>query len=356
MYMRVLLAVAIIVVAIPGTALAQPPGPPPIELGVQIGKKIDDPISAPRRWTGRVTLNLTPLTALEGTADILPRFTNVAEGGPTTSSKGYSGHWRQTLFASGRWQVFGVLGAGTNRVEQDVPEQIFQGRDGPQVIPARTFIDTEFVAHLGPGVQVEVLPWLALRGDIRLTVGDNNGGVRGMIGGAIPLGRFRAGSRPTGPTPPLAAWQRVKPGREVWVTTDSGSLLHGEVAAVSNSTLTLRQKDGEVPIGLNEIRLVEGRDGLKNGFLIGGAAGAVSGGLLFGWAASTFCESESCNGVEGVAVLLGAASGLAVGGLLGAMVDGAIPGRQPLFERTAIRVSPVLSRETKGVDLTFSWR
>ena len=351
--MRFFLAVAAIALAMPGAAHAQPPGPPPIESGAQIARKIDDP--SPRRWTGRVTFNLTPVTALEGTVDILPTFVEPFEGGTTTSSRGYSGHWRQTLFSSGRWQVFGVLGAGTNRVEQHFPERIFPGRDGPELFPASTSVNTDFVVHFGPGVQVELAPFLALRGDARLTIGDNNGGVRGMIGGVIPLGRFRAGSRPTGPAPPLAAWQRVKPGREVWITTDSGTLLHGEIGSVSNSTLVLLGRDGDATVRLDEVRLVEGRDSLKNGFLLGAAGGAVAGGVLFAWASSVFCESDDCGHVEAVAILLGAASGVAVGGLLGAMVDGIIPGRQTLFSRNAVRVVPAVTPTRKSINVAIRW-
>ena len=336
----------------PRVALAQPPNPPGVELGAQVSKKIDDAGGA--SWTPRITFNLTHLTALEGTAEIRKSFEN--EFGTRTSARGYSGHWRQTLYTSGRWQVFGALGAGINRVEQNFPEQILQGRDGPVVIPASTFVDSNFVAHLGPGVQVELAPWIALRGDVRLTVGDNNGGIRGMVGGVIPIGRFRAGTRPTGPTPPLAAWQRVKPGREVWITTDSGSLVHGEIATISDSNLTVRQQGRDVTLRLDEVRLVEGRDSLKNGFLIGAGAGAVSGGVLFGWASSVFCESDSCDGLETVAVLFGAASGVAVGGLIGMMVDGLIPGKQSLFERSRIRVIPILSSKTKGLDISISLR
>lgn len=336
----------------PRLALAQPPTPPVVELGAQVSKKIDD--AGGSTWTPRITFNLTHLTALEGTAEIRKSFEN--EFGTRTSARGYSGHWRQTLFTSGRWQVFGALGAGINRVEQNFPERIVQGRDGPVVIPASTFVDSDFVAHLGPGVQVELAPWLALRGDVRLTVGDNNGGIRGMVGGVIPIGRFRAGDRPTGPAPPLAAWQRVKPGREVWVTTSAGSLEHGEIAAISDSTLTLRQQSRDVRIRLDEVRLVEGRDSLKNGFFIGAAAGAVSGGVLFGWASSVFCESDSCDGLEAVAVVFGAASGVAVGGLLGVMVDGLIPGKQSLFDRSRIRVIPVVSQQSKGLNIAISLR
>ena len=37
----------------------------------------------------------------------------------------------------------------------------------------------------------------------------------------------------------------------------------------------------EVTIRLDDVRSVEGRDGLKNGFLIGAVPGAVAGGLSF---------------------------------------------------------------------------
>jgi hypothetical protein len=353
--MRVFLTMAALAVAaIPAPAGAQPPAPPPVELGAQVSKKIDDPVRL--MWTGRITLNLSHLTALEGTADVLRTFKYEFEPGTETSARGFGGHWRQTLFTSGRWQVFGVLGAGVHRVKQDYPERIIQGRDGPEVIPAFTFEDSEFVAHLGPAVQVELAPWLALRGDVRLTVGDNNGGVRGMVGGVVPIGRFRAGDRPSGGTPPLAVWQRVKPGREVWVTTASGGYLHGEVASVTNRSLELRQRDGSVTLTLDEIQLVEGRDSLKNGILIGGLAGAAGGATLFTWAASVFCESDPCDPIAAIALVLGAGAGAAVGGLLGAMVDSAIPGKRPLFERGSIRVVPVATRDTKSLNLVVNWR
>jgi hypothetical protein len=345
--MRSFLALTVVALAaLPGQALAQPPRPAAAEVGAHVSRRIDDP--APITWSPRVTLNLTHVTAIEGTADIQKTFGPEYEDGPRTSARGFGVHWRQALFTSGRWQIFGMLGAGLNRGEQNFPERILQGRDGPEVMPAFTFVNTDPVAHLGPAVQVELAPWFALRGDVRLTIGDNNGALRGMVGGVVPIGRFRAGDRPTGPAPPLAAWQRVKPGREVWVTTGSGSLVHGEIAAISDSTLTVRQESGDVTIRLDEVRLVEGRDSLKNGFFIGGASGGIAGGVLFGWAASTFCEG-ACDSVEGVAVLFGAASGAAVGGLLGMMVDGLIPGRQTLFGGNSIRLKPVMTPTKKAV-------
>ena len=349
-------AISFLLLTNPSAALAQPPGPPAVEVGVQVSRKIAEPAVVPVSWSPRVTLNLTHLTAIEVTADIQNAFMEEFEGSPRTSARGFSAHWRQTLFTSGRWQVFGVLGAGMNRVEQNYPERIFQGRDGPEVMPAFTFVDSEPVVHLGPGVQVEVAPWLALRGDVRLTVGDNNGGVRGMVGAVIPLGRFRAGDRPTGAALPLAAWSRVKPGREVWVTTVDGAMVHGEVSSVSNNSLRVRKRNDDVTVSLADVRLIEGRDSLKNGMIIGGLTGAASGAALLAWAASVFCETDSCDQIEVVAIAMGAAGGALIGGLTGAMVDGLIPGRQTLFEKTGLRVIPVLSPNTKAVRLTIGWR
>ena len=352
--MRTLVIVATLVAAaLPQMALAQPPGPPAAELGVQISKKIDDPGGT--TWSPRITLNLSPLTAIEGAADI--RQPHLNEFGTRTTSRGFSVHWRQRLFASGRWQIYGVLGGGVSRIEQDVPERIIQGRDGPEVFPRILFIDTEPVVHLGPAVQLEAAPWLALRGDVRLTIGDNNGGLRGMIGAVVPLGRFRAGDRSTASTSaPLAAWQRVKPGREVWVTTSSGELVHGEVAEVSGRNLSIRRKTGDVSLVLDDVRIVEGRDSLKNGILIGGAAGAAAGATLFTWAARVFCESDSCESFEGAAFVLGGSAGFAVGGLIGAMVDSAISGRRTLYERSSVRGIPVATRQQKSLGVVVSWR
>ncbi len=350
--MKTYLCMAVILVAaMPPAALAQPPDPPRVEVSAQAAIQIEQ--ERARAWSPRITLNLTPQSAIEATADFRPE--RQLSFGTRISSQAYSLQWRQSLFSSGRWQVFGVLGAGGGRLVQDIPEQVYPGRDGPQVFPAFTYVDSGFAAHLGPAVQFEIAPWLALRGDVRLTAGHSSG-LRGLIGAAVPIGRFRAGDRPTGPTPPLAAWGRVKPGREVWVTTAAGAMIHGEVAAISDSSVRIRKQRDEVSVNLDEVRLVEGRDSLKNGIIIGGASGAVSGAALLAWAASVLCETDSCDQIEVVAIAMGAASGAVIGGLIGGMVDGIIPGRQTLYEKTGIRVSPVLSPRTRALDITIRWR
>src|SRR5688572_30116503 len=97
--MRSFLSVLVVMLmaAMPGLALAQAPRPPAIEVGAQVSKKVGGPDAVPVTWSPRVTLNLTHLTAIEGTADIQKAFVERYEGAPRISSRGYSAHWRQTL-------------------------------------------------------------------------------------------------------------------------------------------------------------------------------------------------------------------------------------------------------------------
>ena len=365
--MRGLLGMAVaLMVVMPGVALAQSPDRPVVELGAQGSKRINGVLlrdstapgdSAPVAWSLRLTVNVKRRTAIEGTADIQKSYRDSFGSGARTSARELSVHWRQTVFTSGRLQVFGVLGAGRNRVERHVPEWIQSG----QVRPPISLVVSEFVAHLGPAVQVELAPWLALRGDVRATLGQRDSGVRGMLGAVIPIGRIRDGERATPSTPPPAPapmpasapipadWRRVKPGREVWATTNTGSLVHGKIAAISDSSVSIREQDREVTIRLDDVRLVEGHDSLRNGFLIGTVSGVVAGGLM----GSALCDG---GGPCGLAALLTAAIGAPVGGLFGLMVDGLIPGRQTLFGGNTIRVSPVRTPTTKAIGVAINLR
>jgi len=377
--MRGLIGVAVaLIVMMPSVALAQSPDRPVVELGVQGSKRIND--RAPIASALRLTVPLKRRTAIEVTSDIHKFVFEKEFGGDTRiSAREFSVHWRQTVFASGRLQVFGVLGAGTNRVETNVPERIFQTKDGPRVTPADRWVTSEFVGHFGPAVQVELAPWLALRGDLRGTLGSQDSGVRYMVGAVIPIRRSRDSDRPGAPapapapapataipnakpqpaqsTPPPDKWRRLKPGREVWVTTNTGSLVHGEIAAISDSSLSIREQDREVPILLDDVRLVEGRDGLKNGFLIGTVPGAVAGGLLGRDFASALCSgSTTCDpSADTYVILIGAVGGAVVGGFFGMMVDALIPGRQTLLRGSTTLVMPVLTPTKKAIDVRIRW-
>jgi|CXWK01.1.fsa_nt_gi hypothetical protein len=275
-----LLTVVVALAAFPGIALAQPDAPR-VELGAQASVQTGQ--SGAVTWSPRLTVSLTPLTAIEASADI--RRSNTDSFGTRVSSRAYTLHWRQTLVTRGRWKVFGVFGVGGSRQVLEFPEQIIAGRDGPEIFPPHTYVERGLAVQLGPAVQFEAAPWLALRGDLRIDAGDN-GGLRGMLGAVVPVGRYR-----------------------------------------------------------RDVPLAEGRDSLKNGIIIGASTGALGGGALFTWAANVICESDPCSSFEGVAFLFGAASGAAVGGLLGAMIDSVIPGKQKV----------IVSAARKAVHLTVAW-
>lgn len=179
--MRGLLGVAVaLIVVIPGIAFAQPPRHPIVELGAQVSKKTSD--SGLVGQALRLTVPLKRRTAIEATADI--QTSSERE----TSEREFSVQWRQTVFASGRLQIFGVLGGGRNRVQTDVPERAYELPDGRRFVePAHTSVASEFVAHLGPAVQVELARWLALRGDLQGIIGERDSGVRGMVGAVIQI-------------------------------------------------------------------------------------------------------------------------------------------------------------------------
>ena len=352
-------AVALLVVT-PAVALAQSPRQPVVELGAQGSSRTGDERHV--AWSPRLTVPLKHRTAIEAAADITSFEFG---GGYRRSAREFGVHWRQTVFTSGRVRVFGVLGGGRNRVETNVPERAYQLPDGRRFVePAHTSVASEFVAHLGPAVQVELASWLALRGDLYGIIGQRDQGVRGMVGVVFPI-RNRDGDQTTASTPPPApappptpaptAWRRVKPGREVWVTTNTGSVVHGEIGAISDSSLSIREQDRVVTIRLADVRLVEGRDSLKNGFLTGGASGGLALGVLGGLAFSAWCEYE-CDGAGAGGFVMGAATGFAVGGLLGLMVDALIPGRQTLFGSSTTVVTPVITSDRKSIDVAIRLR
>ena len=352
---RLLCLVVTLMMGMPGIALAQSPDGPIVELGVQGSKRIRDEGVA---GALRLTLPLTRRTAIEATADIQKSFELKWEGGTRRSARQFSVHWKQTVFTSGRLQIFGVLGAGRNRVEHNYPDRIVPGH----VEPAHTNVQSEFVAHFGPAVQVELARWLALRGDLRHTLGERDPGVNVLVGAVIPIGRHRAADAPSVPAKPAQStplpdkWRRLKPGREVWVWVTPGtrSLVHGDIVAISDSSLTIREQGREVTIRLDDVRLVEGVDSKKNGFLIGAVPGAVVGGLVFFSAASSICGS--CDIDEGAWIVPGAVAGGLVGGLIGMMVDGLNTGRQTLFGSGTTVVTPVITPTKKAIDVAIRWR
>jgi len=275
---------AMLLVTAPGFAEAQP-ALPRIELGTQVSTEASErwPVS----WSPRITFNFTPLTAIEGTVDLQHPTTEAF--GIRSSGQHVSVHLRQALWASGRWQIFGVFGAGIGRTVIESSGQTL----GTVVFPPSRFTETEPAVHVGQAVQFDAARWLSLRADVRLAISEN-GGLRGMVGGVVPLGRLAA-------------------------------------------------------LGTRQQALAE-RDSLANGLAIGAATGAVTGGVFFGLMGWALCEDDPCDRFALATGTFGAVSGATVGGLVGALIDSLIKGKP------AVKVTPGVGNTSRGGQVTVTWR
>lgn len=261
--MRSVLVAVAIVAATPVAGLAQEVRR--VEAGLQLSAHTADRGTV--GWSPRLTLNITPLTAVEFTADL--RQPRTDPFGQRFSGQAAGVHLRQALWTSGAWHLSGTFGAGVNRWVLDVPEQVLDLPDRRLVYPASRLTEVGPVVYIGQAVQVDVARRFALRADARLTIGEN-GGLRGMLGAVVPLG----------PADPAGTKRNA----------------------------------------------LDRRDSLGNGLAIGAASGAVTGGALFGWAGWMLCEGGPCDRFVLKTSAFGLVSGAVVGGLLGAMVDSLITG------------------------------
>jgi hypothetical protein len=254
------LAAACIMTLLPAVAAAQETRTPRLEFAAHVSGQTGRQNSA--TWSPRITWNVTPLSAIEATADFSP--TNNDPNWGRRSARGYSLHLRQSLLTRSRWQVFGVLGVGSSETHTTFARHIVTVGDYSWDIPEQTIEETSVAVHVGPAAQVQVAPWLSLRADVRLTLSENNSGLRGMIGAVVPVGTL----------PPNPKFTQ--------------------------------------------------RDRLSNGIRNGAVTGVVSGGVLYAWGALALCDTDDCGTFALSAITFGTVSGAVVGGLIGAMVDSLI--------------------------------
>ena len=241
----------------PGLAAAQSAEPPRVEIGAQVSGQTAERSAI--TWTPRLTVNFRPDSALEFSTDIRQPTTDPFR--QKKSGQAVLVHLRQTLWEDGRWQVSGVVGGGVRRSTIFFPGYTVNRPDGPLTFPDSQFVQYDTDAHIGPTVQLQVAKRLLVRADVRLEFSDHTG-FRGMIGAAVPLGQLPAGSR-----------ARQRPA-----------------------------------------------DSLVNGVAIGTGAGALTGALAGAFLAAVFCEDDcTASGIAFVSVTT--ATGTAVGGLLGAIID-----------------------------------
>lgn len=264
---------------IPVAARAQATALPRLELSTQVSTQTGNQHAA--TWSPRLTFAVAPLSALEVTADLRP--TTADAWGTRSSAQSYGLHLRQTLWSRGRLQVFGVVGGGREHTTVSFRGRVLETRDGMVTYGPYQFSEDTMALHIGTAVQFEASPYLALRSDLRLAVGQD-AGLRGMIGGVIPLGRrFQADS------------SRANP--------------------------------------------LAGHDSLANGMAIGAATGGVALGLTSGVYAGIFCgETNDCGVASAALVIVGTVTGAALGGVVGAVVDSLIIHTTPTSTSAAVAV------------------
>lgn len=231
----------VVAVALSMPCLAAAQDLPRTELGLQVSAHTSDDGSI--SWSPRITFNFTPLTAIEGTVDV--RQPGTDSFGIRSSGQTAGVHLRQALWASDRWQVFGLFGGGISRTVIRAP--------------AFEFTDTEPSLHIGQAVQFDATRRLSLRADIRLAINEN-GGLRGLLGGVVPIGRL----------PGSATRQQALGGRD--------SLGNGLAIGAASGAVT-----GAVFFGLVGSVLCEDDPCDRAIFLTatyGAGSGAVVGGLI----------------------------------------------------------------------------
>ena len=141
----------------------------------------------------------------------------------------------------------------------------------------------------------------------------------------------------------------------MFVTDTSARETAGVLATMTPQELTL-VVDGQVrAIPMTDVARVAKRgDSMRNGFLIGFAAGAVPvGGLIIGGCYNT--GNQDC---EITGLLLGTLFGLETGAV-GALIDFLIPGRTVIYTAAPIRtvaVRPIIDGRTKGVAVSLRFR
>lgn len=252
-----LFAATLVTAASPQVAFAQAAEPPRFEIGAQVSGQTGERGSV--TWTPRLTLNLRPDTALEFSSEF--RQPSHDPDRLEESGQGGSVHLRQTLWENGQWHVSGVVGGGVRRYSIYFPGYTEVGPGPNRTFPPSRFVEYDSSMHIGPSVQLQVATRLLLRADVRMEFSDN-GGLRGMVGAAVPLGQLPAGSR-----------ARQRPA-----------------------------------------------DSLINGAAIGTGVGAITGALAGAFLAAVFCENDcAASGIAFVSVTT--VTGTAVGGLLGAIID-----------------------------------
>lgn len=148
----------------------------------------------------------------------------------------------------------------------------------------------------------------------------------------------------------------LKAGQTVSVTNDAGQTVTGQVRHVSDTMLVLRSGQHDLSLAAPDVqRIARPRHTVRNGALIGLAAGSVAGVT---WAASQPCDFTCFSSPAGVLAFGGlfAAIGLGVGTVIGTLHRGEhVVFERPVTGRVQAGITPWRARRGAGLLVQIGW-
>jgi hypothetical protein len=183
-----------------------------------------------------------------------------------------------------------------------------------------------------------------------------NGRIRTAALVVLALASTSAWSQTVSAQVPASTNPELRTGRRVWVTQADGSVIEGKIASVSDTALGVSSDQTVKSLPWRSVRVVEAKDSLGNGLMLGvliGAGGGALGGILTNVA---LCY-EGCNSEDEAAVVLGSVlTGLMFAVPISLLVDHAHNGRQTIYRPSAqVSVGPTLGRGKLGVGAVVRW-
>lgn len=153
--------------------------------------------------------------------------------------------------------------------------------------------------------------------------------------------------------------ERIEPGQAVRVHATDGRALRGPVLEVTAESITLSGANAGAPIPAGSITRIEQHgDPVWNGLAIGVGAGTLV--ALLAGRDEVPCPDEDATNVCYDAKISSRLAGVAVGGAIGAAIDGLLRSRRPLYIAPGngamnLVIAPVATPKSAGVLISISF-
>ena len=157
---------------------------------------------------------------------------------------------------------------------------------------------------------------------------------------------------------------RTRPGQKVQVLERSGRLTEGVITEISESSVTVFAFENRTLPAEDILRVDREGDSVKNGILIGVAAGVAGGALIKAYYSSLPEEQkqgvDECPPCDSLPTMM--VTGAMSGAFWGWLVDHLKKGRTPLYEaplartsRATVSVTPVVGKGRRGLTVAVGF-